>query len=191
MWICLFAKWKHKKKKNVKSGCKIDRKTTASFACINTERIKIISIFFYIPTRCTHYIVRTVAPVCRPGQKTVYSGGRQETIKILCELEANPHNVTFNWKFNASATEFLDLPASQIFPERNNAVASYTPMTEHVSISTHFFSSLFGSLLYRTVANHFTQQTFQWREKSVAFFLLSLENHLDEVFERKSNYLSL
>ncbi|XP_031626202.1 nephrin-like isoform X1 [Contarinia nasturtii] len=71
------------------------------------------------------------APVCRPGQKTIYSGGRQETIKVLCELEANPHNVTFNWKFNASATEFLDLPASQIFPERHNAVAHYTPMTEH------------------------------------------------------------
>lgn len=76
----------------------------------------------------------TVAPVCRPGQKTIYSGGRQEMIKISCELEANPYNVTFNWKFNASATEFLDLPASQIFPERNNAVAQYTPMTEHVSI---------------------------------------------------------
>lgn len=78
-----------------------------------------------------------VAPVCRPGQKTIYSGGRQETIKVLCELEANPHNVTFNWKFNASAAEFLDLPASQIFPERNNAVAQYTPMTERVSTYIH------------------------------------------------------
>lgn len=78
-----------------------------------------------------------VAPVCRPGQKTIYSAGRQEAMKILCELEANPHNVTFNWKFNASATEFLDLPASQIFPEKNNAVAQYTPMTEHVSL-LHF-----------------------------------------------------
>lgn len=75
----------------------------------------------------------SVAPVCRPGQKTIYSAGRQEMIKILCELESNPYNVTFNWKFNASATEFLDLPASQIFPEKNNAVAQYTPMTEHVS----------------------------------------------------------
>lgn len=54
-------------------------------------------------------------------------------IKVLCELEANPYNVTFNWKFNSSTTEFLDLPASQIFPEKNNAVAQYTPMTEHVS----------------------------------------------------------
>lgn len=89
----------------------------------------------FVYVRSFPYIV---APVCRPGQKTVYSGGRQETIKVLCELEANPHNVTFNWKFNASATEFLDLPASQIFPERNNAVAQYTPMTEHVSkIVTH------------------------------------------------------
>lgn len=79
------------------------------------------------------FVYFTVAPVCRPGQKTIYSGGRQETIKVLCELEANPHNVTFNWKFNASSTEFLDLPASQIFPERSNAVAQYTPMTEHVS----------------------------------------------------------
>lgn len=56
-------------------------------------------------------------------------------IKILCELEANSHNVTFNWKFNATASEFLDLPASQIYPEKNNAVAQYTPMTEHVSIT--------------------------------------------------------
>lgn len=89
-------------------------------------------MFFFIAVSFWHCLV---APVCRPGQKTVYSGGRQEMIKILCELEANPYNVTFNWKFNASTNEFLDLPASQIFPERNNAVAQYTPMTEHVSIS--------------------------------------------------------
>lgn len=68
-------------------------------------------------------------------------------IKILCELEANPHNVTFNWKFNASATEFLDLPASQIFPERNNAVAQYTPMTEHVS-TVYTFPFFFCFIIY-------------------------------------------
>lgn len=125
-------------------------------------------------------VLRTVAPVCRPGQKTVYSGGRQETIKILCELEANPNNVTFNWKFNASATEFLDLPASQIFPERNNAVAQYTPMTEHVSIS--ILSALCAPFLpafrnvsfhscYKTVANHLsTQRKFQRTEERKSFF---------------------
>lgn len=95
------------------------------------------SLFLFIRFKFNCQII--VAPVCRPGQKTIYSAGRQEMIKILCELEANPYNVTFNWKFNSSTTEFLDLPASQIFPEKNNAVAQYTPMTEHVSDFIKYF----------------------------------------------------
>lgn len=72
------------------------------------------------------------APLCRAGQRLTYSGARQEMIKVLCELDSNPTNVTFAWKFNSSATEFLDLPASHIYLDRNNAIVTYTPMTEHV-----------------------------------------------------------
>lgn len=73
------------------------------------------------------------APVCRSGQRVIYSGARQEVVKVLCELDANPKNVSFAWKFNSSATEFLDLPVAHIFPDKSNAVVIYTPMTEHVS----------------------------------------------------------
>lgn len=73
-----------------------------------------------------------VAPVCRHGQKVVYSTGRHETIKVLCDLEANPFDVTFNWKFNSSAKEFLDIPMSYIAVDRTKSTAHYTPMTERV-----------------------------------------------------------
>lgn len=64
----------------------------------------------------------------------MYSGARQEVVKILCELDANPKNVQFVWKFNSSGMEFLDLPASHIFPDKNTATVTYTPMTEHVCV---------------------------------------------------------
>ncbi|XP_037916377.1 nephrin isoform X1 [Hermetia illucens] len=71
------------------------------------------------------------APICRPGQKTIYSSGRQETVRVICEVEANPTDVSFVWKFNASAVEFVDIPASLIATDRARSVTHYTPMTEH------------------------------------------------------------
>lgn len=73
-----------------------------------------------------------VAPVCRPGQKFVYSSGRQELAKVICELEANPYDVQFNWKFNTSSNEFLDIPISLIAVDRTKSTAHYTPVTERV-----------------------------------------------------------
>ncbi|XP_055918673.1 uncharacterized protein LOC129950777 [Eupeodes corollae] len=72
-----------------------------------------------------------VAPVCRPGQRTMYSSGRHETVKVACEVEANPSEVVFSWKFNATATESVDIPASLVAIERGRSVAHYTPMTEN------------------------------------------------------------
>lgn len=76
---------------------------------------------------------RAVAPLCRPGQVQVYSIARHETAKIVCELESNPNDVHFNWKFNATGSEQqLDLPASLIAIDRAKSVAHYTPHTEQV-----------------------------------------------------------
>ncbi|XP_055701884.1 nephrin-like isoform X1 [Phlebotomus papatasi] len=70
------------------------------------------------------------APVCRPGQVQAYGVGRQETAKISCELEANPNDLNFTWKFNNSAMEFVDLPVSQMTVDRAKSIMHYTPMTE-------------------------------------------------------------
>ncbi|XP_046753589.1 synaptogenesis protein syg-2-like isoform X6 [Diprion similis] len=69
------------------------------------------------------------APVCRPGQTKVYGVARQETVRIRCELEANPTNVSFTWRFNSSA-EAVDIAQAHVTSDRAQSVVSYTPMTE-------------------------------------------------------------
>jgi hypothetical protein len=68
--------------------------------------------------------------VCKPGQQKVHGVARQEAAKILCELDANPHDVVhFTWRFNNTA-EIIDIPASHFTTDRARSMASYTPMTE-------------------------------------------------------------
>ncbi|XP_067628687.1 LOW QUALITY PROTEIN: uncharacterized protein side-VIII [Eurosta solidaginis] len=71
------------------------------------------------------------APVCRPGQRFAYSSGRQEMVKVACEIEANPLEATYIWKFNATQGETIDIPASHIAVDRGRSIAHYTPMTEN------------------------------------------------------------
>ncbi|XP_017481561.1 PREDICTED: uncharacterized protein LOC108370691, partial [Rhagoletis zephyria] len=71
------------------------------------------------------------APICRPSQRFAYSSGRHEMVKIACEIEANPLEATYIWKFNASIGETIDIPASLIAVDRGRSIAHYTPMTEN------------------------------------------------------------
>ncbi|BFG06323.1 uncharacterized protein DMAD_04855 [Drosophila madeirensis] len=71
------------------------------------------------------------APVCRSNQRTTYSSGRHETVKVACEIEANPMEASYVWKFNASQGETVDIPASQVAVDRGRSIAHYTPMTEN------------------------------------------------------------
>lgn len=71
----------------------------------------------------------SVAPVCRPGQTKVYGVARQETVKIPCDVEANPGDVQFIWKFNNS-DDTVDIPQSHTATDRTRGTAAYTPMTE-------------------------------------------------------------
>jgi len=80
------------------------------------------------------FFLGTVAPVCRAGQRTTYSSGRQETVKVACEIDANPAEATYVWKFNATQGEVADIPASLVAVDRGRSVAHYTPQTENVSI---------------------------------------------------------
>nr|CAD7194810.1 unnamed protein product [Timema douglasi] len=70
-----------------------------------------------------------IAPVCRPGQQRVHGVARQETARVMCEVDANPSEVHFIWKFNNSA-EMVDIQASHFTTDRTRSVASYVPMTE-------------------------------------------------------------
>ncbi|KMY95263.1 uncharacterized protein LOC6735380 isoform X3 [Drosophila simulans] len=71
------------------------------------------------------------APVCRPRQRLSYSSGRHETVKVACEIDANPAEATYVWKFNATQGETVDIPASQVAVDRGRSIAHYTPMTEN------------------------------------------------------------
>ncbi|XP_044317431.1 uncharacterized protein LOC108043645 isoform X2 [Drosophila rhopaloa] len=71
------------------------------------------------------------APVCRPRQRISYSSGRHETVKVACEIDANPAEASYVWKFNATQGETVDIPASQVAVDRGRSIAHYTPMTEN------------------------------------------------------------
>ncbi|XP_076762813.1 neural cell adhesion molecule 2 isoform X4 [Xylocopa sonorina] len=68
-------------------------------------------------------------PVCHQDQVKVFGVARQETARIPCELDANPPEVTFTWKFN-NTMEAIDIPQAHVTSERTRSTASYTPMTE-------------------------------------------------------------
>ncbi|KAB0805653.1 hypothetical protein PPYR_02623 [Photinus pyralis] len=72
------------------------------------------------------------APVCRPGQPKIYGVARQEIAEIRCELESNPTDIQFTWKFNNTDNNLLtvDLPQNLIATDRARSTASYQPMTE-------------------------------------------------------------
>lgn len=52
-------------------------------------------------------------------------------MKISCELDSNPTDITFTWKFNATNFESIDIPASLVSTDQTRSVVLYTPMTEH------------------------------------------------------------
>ncbi|XP_028967784.1 uncharacterized protein LOC100907915 [Galendromus occidentalis] len=55
-------------------------------------------------------------PICKPGLKQVYGAARNEPVRISCELEADPEEVTIKWKtkkmkYGISAQNFVTSPA--------------------------------------------------------------------------------
>ena len=54
------------------------------------------------------------APYCKPDQTQVFGVAREETVRISCEVVANPVGQTsFEWRFNASngeSGEMVDMP---------------------------------------------------------------------------------
>lgn len=78
----------------------------------NTEKITIFHFFSFINKT---FVCRNAnvsggfpadAPVCRPEQVRIFGVAREEVAQITCEVEANPNDVDFTWKFNNSADTF-------------------------------------------------------------------------------------
>ncbi|CAN8005193.1 unnamed protein product, partial [Ixodes hexagonus] len=69
------------------------------------------------------------APVCKAGQKRLYGVSRLEPLPVRCELEADPSDVTFHWRFNSSSSgKRLDLASYSHAHTHSTAV--YTPQGE-------------------------------------------------------------
>lgn len=71
--------------------------------------------------------------VCKPKQQKIYYVARHETVSVLCELEANPANLKFFWKFNNSnkASSLVDIPPNLVATDKRKSTLLYTPTSEH------------------------------------------------------------
>nr|XP_042894824.1 hemicentin-1 isoform X1 [Parasteatoda tepidariorum] len=56
------------------------------------------------------YLSIQYSPVCVPGQKILYGATRHEEVKVVCEVDADPTDVTFHWSFNKSGENMEEVP---------------------------------------------------------------------------------
>jgi hypothetical protein len=60
----------------------------------------------------------------------VFGVAREETVRISCEVVANPQgSVSFEWRFNASG-EMVDMPHDRFRSTTTTSVVEYVPRTE-------------------------------------------------------------
>lgn len=70
------------------------------------------------------------APYCKPDQVQVFGVARQETIRISCDVIANPSQPTsFEWRFNSSG-ETIDMPHNRFQSAGSRSIVEYVPRTE-------------------------------------------------------------
>uniref|UniRef100_A0A1B6M7V2 Ig-like domain-containing protein n=1 Tax=Graphocephala atropunctata TaxID=36148 RepID=A0A1B6M7V2_9HEMI len=78
----------------------------------------------------TVYLDIKFPPVCRQEGVRMLGVARRDTVRVLCEVEANPADVQFSWVFNNSAGT-RDLPPSNWTSDRTRSTVGYTPWTEN------------------------------------------------------------
>ncbi|XP_022258822.1 kin of IRRE-like protein 3 [Limulus polyphemus] len=67
-------------------------------------------------------------PRCSPTKKYTYGVAINEAVQVLCQLDADPSDVTFHWRFNNTTSKHSD--AIQYTSNQGESVATYTPKTE-------------------------------------------------------------
>ncbi|KAG1682146.1 Protein sax-3 [Nymphon striatum] len=67
-------------------------------------------------------------PMCKSGQRKHYNIAKHTSGKIVCEVDADPSEVSFRWWHNMSAYEPIDLTDFVI--DKTMSIASYTPRSK-------------------------------------------------------------
>ncbi|XP_028967767.1 uncharacterized protein LOC100907487 [Galendromus occidentalis] len=49
-------------------------------------------------------------PTCKPGQRQMYGAAKNETVRISCELDGDPPDITFRWRIRNSKGEITNIP---------------------------------------------------------------------------------
>lgn len=60
----------------------------------------------------------------------MFGVARGEAARITCELEANPTDVNFVWKFNNSNEDVFDIAQNHVIVDRARSTVTYKPMSE-------------------------------------------------------------
>lgn len=84
------------------------------------------SLLFFFSSR----YARPVAPVCKLKEVTIIGASLEESVKVRCEVDADPSEVDFVWEFNNSGENFEVAPAR--FDGNNGTMSElvYTPESE-------------------------------------------------------------
>lgn len=83
-----------------------------------------MKIFDFVPLLIPLPLIHSVAPVCRPYQKTTYGVARNELLQVVCDVDSDPTNITFKWLFNDSH----DSTSIRTYTSNGTrSVASYAP----------------------------------------------------------------
>ncbi|XP_075743573.1 neural cell adhesion molecule 2-like isoform X2 [Rhipicephalus microplus] len=64
------------------------------------------------------------APLCKANQHVVYAASRHQEVEVHCEVEADPSNVTFEWRFNSTLQQ---RPLKSFTAQGTSSVARYIP----------------------------------------------------------------
>lgn len=74
-------------------------------------------------------------PICRAEQKRIYGVGRNEAVRILCEVDSFPPPKSFKWTFNNTA-ETIDMPQNGFEKHtKSSSKLLYTPVKVSKPIS--------------------------------------------------------
>nr|XP_042894831.1 neural cell adhesion molecule 2-like [Parasteatoda tepidariorum] len=74
------------------------------------------------------YLSIQYSPVCVPGQKILYGATKHEEVKVICEVDADPTDITFTWSFNKSGENIEDVP---FVNEGTRSIATVTAKTDY------------------------------------------------------------
>lgn len=75
-------------------------------------------------------ILFTVAPVCRLDEPTIVGASIEEVLRVKCEVQADPSDVSFVWQFNNSGESFEVPPEKYATSNGSTSEFRYTPTSE-------------------------------------------------------------